>query len=206
MAALSVLTAQSDSAKASKTAKKSGVESDVRDVAETLARQPDQAFRNGEINFDRATKLDDIKTETDAYACIDQPLHSLRKDYKELQRRVIQARKDFGPDSPMVELLEDQLDSARSAMDTRLLEVKRDPKACALGLQLWLKAEEHIRKSENKKRQERFEAEMAAFSMAIKKMLERRKEKSGLGWLWLILFLAMASRNNQSTMQLNHRR
>lgn len=205
MAALSVLTAQGDAPKSSANDVKDGVKQDVQSVAQTLAQQPDRDFRSDEIRYDRSTKLDDIKSETDAYACIDAPLHGLRKDYKELQRRLIQARKDFGPDSPMVELLEDQLDSARSAMDTRLLEIKGDPRACALGMQLWLKAEEHIRETENKKREERYRAEMAAFSMAIKKMLERRQEQSGLGWLWLLLFLVMMTQNNTNRMQLSRR-
>lgn len=134
-----------------------------------------------------------IHSEEVAFRTIDTHLAALHKDLKNYQRRYKETLEAFGDDDPMLDIIADQVDSARSAYETRLIEIKRDHGIVAAGLSLYKNAREQYLDEQEFKQQEELEAQMLEkwkrLALFLKSIADtkKKKEKQGLDAAWLLI-------------------
>ena len=147
-------------------------ESDVQAIADARA-------------YDETDELDEINL----YASLDPILADLLKQYKDADKQSTYLEDTFSGDDPMAEIAFDRTDSAWSAVQTRLLELREDEKiAGQVGLRLLRLEEERAGLIPERKVEEDF-----IVRQKIDKRLEERDQKDHdtdilmfFLWMWLM--------------------
>lgn len=120
-------------------------------------------------------------SEVDVYAEHDDLLRGLQKDYIEAQNKLTSLKKTFGKKAPMTEVASDMVDSAKTAVETRLIELRnnRYVKGKVLAHMKELReAEEYAMNSASRKYREM--AQMLYNKMMNEKKTRHEKEKDSM--------------------------
>lgn len=127
------------------------------------------------------------RDEVRVYAGIDPVMARLYKDKQDAKARYQQHIDMFGKDDAMADVALDILESSESALETRLIELRRDPvKSLRAKLQI-AQAERILREKKDKKQEHRFQ-----YLKNIKDNMKRRaqvaaEESYFMGWVWVWL-------------------
>lgn len=146
------------------------------------------------------------RNEESAFRALDPALAQLHKDLIREQAIYEQTIREYGADDPMLDVIADQLDSARSAYETRLLELKAERGMAAKGLSLYRSPqEEYYRDKLKKEREERLEKEREAWAHWYRCVAGCPKKDQHNAILWLIALFELNRRNNRRLKEAQNR-
>lgn len=155
----------------------------LEDLAQDLAGKP-IVFKKKSA---AAPKIPSIES---AFRSTDPILAALYKDLKNSMDNYTSARSAYGDDDAMLEIIADQVDSARSAYDTRLLELKSDRGLIAEGLMLYKSAceadDEERRLKKITAREEAVREHWNRWYMRLR--IAQQRDKNAI-WLWLLVLI-----------------
>ncbi len=126
--------------------------------------------------------------EIDIYSSIDPTLAALCKEYEDIKEQHNSLLKTHGTNDPMTEISADMTESAKSAIDTRMIELKADQKIVAMALLRYQKVQEEEKLEEERKRQEYLKRQ-AAYWQRTKERQKRESEKTDFADVMLGTFL-----------------
>lgn len=179
-----------------KTSKSSGLDGDILGNSGPTAFQTLDALSldlaNKPITFQRDTAQPDIKPgdEEAAFRALDSDLKELYKDLREQQEHYRQNLEVFGQDDPMTEIIADQLDSVRTAYETRLLELKSQHGIMAQSMSLYRSPEEEYFEEQLKKKRKRrleIEREAWAFWISVVQKIKAAKSEQSAILVWAVI-------------------
>ncbi len=125
---------------------------------------------------------------------LDRDYFHLRRDAMMLRRQRDEYARTVPADDPMLEVMDWQLESAQTAQDTRMLELKADHALMEAASERLRLDEEHFEIVEQKKQelaaQRQKMVEEYEQMMLLKKSLDRKKSN---GWMFLFLLWSMST-------------
>jgi hypothetical protein len=138
------------------------------------------------------------RNEESAFRALDPTLAQLHKDLIREQALYEQTMREYGAEDPMLDVIADQLDSARSAYETRLLELKSERGMAAKGLSLYRSPQEDYHKNKLKKeREERLEKEREAWAHWYRCVVGCPKKDQNNIILWLIALFELSRQKDR---------
>lgn len=131
---------------------------------------------------------EDILPHEDDFIRTDSIASDLHRQYRTALRQKEKLTAENGVDDPMAEIAQDLADSARSALETRLIELRREQESVDRARQLRvMEKEEQIRARAQEKR----ETAMALFYRLQMMDRLRRKQKEQTGADMLLMYMMM---------------
>jgi hypothetical protein len=147
----------------------------------------DQSGRDGAARKEAAAeKRVRPLNEAEAYAGLEPVMGQLYKQYLDAQAAHQKVVDKHGPDSPMTIVAGDMTDSARSAVETRLIELKENRALAALAA---IRMQEDFEESWRRKRKE--QKAIDAFYEDERRRLADRARKAGEDGYFMALMLMM---------------
>lgn len=167
------------------------------ELAQDIAQKPIAFDRHDQkesgpsafASLDRITP----RNEESAFRALDPTLAQLHKDLVREQAIYEQTMREYGAEDPMLDVIADQLDSARSAYETRLLELKSERGMTAKGLSLYSSPRDDYHKNKLKKeREERLEKEREAWAHWYRCVVGCPKKDQNNIILWMIALFELS--------------
>lgn len=160
------------------------------------------------IVTDRAYDQHDELDEINLYATLDPILAGLLKQYKDADKQADYLDNSFSIDDPMAEIAHDRRDSAWSAVETRLIELREDEKfASMVGLRLMRLEEERAGLIPKREYDKKWEEAFLTRERKYKKQedLEKKDKEADLLmfflWMWLTKTWAEKTLSMQNNLQ-----
>lgn len=160
------------------------------------------------IVTDRAYNQHDELDEINLYATLDPILAGLLKQYKDADKQADYLDNSFSIDDPMAEIAHDRRDSAWSAVETRLIELREDEKfAGMVGLRLMRLEEERAGLIPKREYDKKWEEAFLTRERKYKKQedLEKKDKEADLLmfflWMWLTKTWAEKTLSMQNNLQ-----
>ena len=174
----------------------------LEDLAQDLAGQP-IVFKK---RSSAAPKITSIEA---AFRSSDPVLAALYKDLKNSMDNYSTARSAYGDDDAMLEIIADQVDSARSAYDTRLLELKANRGMIAEGLMRYKSAQEtddeEKRLKAIEKKEEAIREHWRQWYMRLRIAQQQRGKNAIWGWLLVLLLFWQAQHHRKHLQSIQKR-
>jgi hypothetical protein len=160
------------------------------------------------IVTDRTYDQNDELDEINLYATLDPILAGLLKQYKDADKQADYLDNSFSIDDPMAEIAHDRRDSAWSAVETRLIELREDEKfASMVGLRLMRLEEERAGLIPKREYDKKWEEAFLTRERKYKKQedLEKKDKEADLLmfflWMWLTKTWAEKTLSMQNNLQ-----
>lgn len=160
------------------------------------------------IVTDRTYDQNDELDEINLYATLDPILAGLLKQYKDADKQAYYLDNSFSIDDPMAEIAHDRRDSAWSAVETRLIELREDEKfASMVGLRLMRLEEERAGLIPKREYDKKWEEAFLTRERKYKKQedLEKKDKEADLLmfflWMWLTKTWAEKTLSMQNNLQ-----
>jgi hypothetical protein len=174
--------------------KTQGQKRSLHDIMNDMVRAPATLIPQKEIS---------PAAEADAFIALDPLLAGLHKQMLNAQAQLKKLKKSNGKKDAMTAVAADMLDSARSAFETRLIELRRDHFKIRAARRLLRKADEKAAQEQAKtalQYQVRLQAFFDEQNYRYEKEGLRREERERHRWLLFLFWLLQSARPAQASL------
>lgn len=182
---------------------------DIEDTIMSRILEVQEGLKKGRLSLEYSASTVRKPIMERILADLDEDLKSLRKELEDAKaQKQMLLNQGMSPNDPMLDILEFQIESAQSALDTRLLELKADQKLMDKATLLLKQEEEWF--AWVLERNQKLDAEKKKMMMEekylkeLKRELEKKKQQ-GLNFIYMLIGLNILAWIRQQNIRISQK-